>query len=279
MISDQSLVVAYSKQVPFVEDHRRVIIGMGHVKRIVEAEEHKHTDEKPLRSLTWETHVCHSIRPDHEDGFVIPYQEMMAYAEEHPEFDINEITVFAPDDAFAEFSYATEHVSYDAMIDVILSCIKSFEKINDCLDEDYSNVLDWLNARLAEVWEDRGAFPGLGPMLSAMEVPLGVLIAKQIREQASKEDNIWDIVDTVFEAPEKVLSENLAAKITPIMKQTWKAMSEERKTLFRLLSRMSISIDQAKVLFIESDRQKKRISCSDREIIENPYVIYEQTRL
>ena len=56
-------------------------------------------------------------------------------------------------------------------------------------------------------------------------------------------------------------------------------MSEERKTLFRLLSRMSISIDQAKVLFIESDRQKKRINCSDREIIENPYVIYEQTRL
>ena len=97
VIPDQSLVVAYAKQVPFVEDHRRVIIGMGHVKRIVEAKEHKHTDEKPLRSLTWETHVCHSIRPDHEDGFVIPYQEMMAYAEEHPEFDINEITVFAPD--------------------------------------------------------------------------------------------------------------------------------------------------------------------------------------
>lgn len=91
--------------------------------------------------------------------------------------------------------------------------------------------------------------------------------------------NIWDIVDAVFETPEKVLSENLAVKITPIMKQTWKAMSEERKTLFRLLSRMSISIDQAKVLFIESDRQKKRINCSDREIIENPYVIYEQTRL
>ena len=48
VVPDQSLVVAYAKQVPFVEDHRRVIIGMGHVKRIVEAEEHKHTDEKPL---------------------------------------------------------------------------------------------------------------------------------------------------------------------------------------------------------------------------------------
>ena len=188
VVPDESLVVAYAKQVPFVEDHRRVIIGMGHVKRVIEAAEHKHTDEKPLRSLTWETHICHSIRPDHKDGFVIPYQQMMEYAKEHPEFDINDITVFAPDDAFAEFSYATEHVSYDAMIDVILSCIKAFEKINDCLEEDYSNVLEWLNVRLAEVWEDRGAFPGLGPMFSAMEIPLGVLMAKQIREKASKED-------------------------------------------------------------------------------------------
>lgn len=279
VIPDRSLVVAYAKQVPFVEDYRRVIVGMGHVKRVVDAVEHKHTDEKPLRSLTWETHVCHSIRPDHKDGFVIPYQQMMKYAEEHPEFDITDITVFAPDDAFSEFSYASEHVSHDAMIDVILSCIKAFEIINDCLEEDYSNVLSWLNERLAEVWEDRGAFPGLGSMFSAMEIPLGVLIAKQIREQAANEDNIWDIVEKMFEKPEEVLSDTLASKITPIVKKTWKVMSEERKTLFRLLSRLSIGIDQAKILFNESDRRKNRIGCTDKEIIENPYVIYEQTRL
>lgn len=279
IVPDQSLVVAYAKQVPFVEDHRRVVIGMGHVKRVVEATEHKHTDEKNLRSLTWETHVCHSIRPDHEDGFVIPYQEMMNYAEEHPDFDMNSITVFAPDDAFAEFSFATEQVSYDAMIDVILSCIKAFQIINECLEDDYSNVINWLNARLAEVWEDRGAFPGLGSMFSAMEIPLGVLIAKQIREQAAQNNNIWEIVDKVFDEPIEVLSENLASLITPIMKQTWKKMSDERKTLFKLLSRFSISIDQAKILFIESDRIKNRIDCTDKEIIENPYVIYEKTRL
>ena len=279
IVPDESLAVIYAKQVPFVEDHRRVIIGMGHVKRIVEAVEHKHTDEKPLRSLTWETHICHSIRPDHKDGFVIPYQKMMEYADEHPEFDINDITVFAPDDAFAEFSFATEHVSHDAMIDVILSCIKAFEIINNCLDEDYSNVLSWLNVRLAEVWEDRGAFPGLGAMFSAMEIPMGVLIAKELKEKSSAEENIWDLVDKMFDAPETLLSENLSSKITPIVKKTWNAMSEERKTLFRLLSRMAISIEQAKILFVESDRLKNRIICSDRDIIENPYLVYEQTRL
>jgi hypothetical protein len=279
VVPDKSLVVAYAKQVPFVEDHRRVIVGMGHVKRIVEAKEYEHTDEKPLRSLTWETHICHSIRPDHSDGFVIPYQQMMRYAEEHPGFDINEITVFAPDDSFAEFSYATEHVSHDAMIDVILSSIKAFEKINECLEDDYSNVLDWLNARLVEVWEDRGAFPGLGPMLCAMEVPMGVLISKQLKEQLSKDVDIWNVVDVIFDTPEKVLTTDLADKITPIVKKTWKTMSYERKTLFRLLSRMSLSIDQAKIIFNENERLHSHINCTDRDIIENPYIIYEQTRL
>lgn len=278
IIPDESLCIAYAKQVPFIEDYKRVVVGMGHVKRVVPAVEHKHTDEKPLRSMTWETHICHSIRPDHEDGFVIPYQKMMEYANEHPDFDMASITVFAPEDAFAEFSFASEHVSYDATIEVILSCIKAFEIINSCLDEDYSNVLDWLNARLAEVWEDRGAFPGLGAMLTALEIPMGVLIARQLKDKA-KDTDIWEVVDKMFAFPDEVLSDTLAAKITPIVKQTWKALSSERKNLFKLLSRISLSIDQAKLLFFESARDKVGIECSDKEIIENPYLLYEMTRL
>ena len=279
IVPNQSLVIAYAKQVPFVEDPRRVIIGMGHVTKYIPSVEHEHTDENALRSMTWEAHICHSIRPDHQDGFVIPYQEMMEYAESHPDFDMTSIAVFAPDDAFDEFSYATEHVSYDSTIEVILSCIKAFEIINDCLDEDYSNVLAWLNAQLDQVWKDRGAFPGLGAMLTAMELPLGVLMAQQIKEEAKEQENIWDYVDKIFENPEEVLTENLAVKVTPVLKQTWKHMPSERKALFRLLSRLSLNIDQAKMLFFESERKNKQIYCTDAEIIENPYVLYEKTRL
>lgn len=279
VIPDESLCIAYAKQVPFVEDSRRVIIAMGHVKKIVPAVEHNHTDEGNLRSMTWETQICHSIRLDHKDGFVIPYREMMEYAELHSDFDMESITVYAPDDAFAEFSFASEHVSYDAVIDVILSCIKAFEIINECLDEDYGNVLTWLNERLAEVWEDRGAFPGLGAMLSSMEIPLGVLIAKQIREKSDEKDNLWELVDRLFDEPESVVSENLAEKITPIVRKTWKSMSDERRQLFQLLSRLSLSVNQAKILFLQGERTKNRIECTDKEILENPYILYEKTRL
>lgn len=52
-----------------------------------------------------------------------------------------------------------------------------------------------LNIRLSEVWEDRGAFPGMGAMLTALELPLGVLIARQIKENVKDGDDIWDSVE------------------------------------------------------------------------------------
>ncbi|WP_029202042.1 hypothetical protein [Oribacterium sp. NK2B42] len=85
VVEDESLCIAYAKQVPFVEDTKRVVIGIGHVKKIIPAIQHNCTNEGSLRSMIWETMICHSIREDHEDGFVIPYQQMMEYANDHPD--------------------------------------------------------------------------------------------------------------------------------------------------------------------------------------------------
>ena len=280
VIPDHSLCIAYAKQVPFVEDNRRVIIGVGHVKRIVPAPEHKHSNGGTLRSMIWETMVCHSMREDHKDGFVIPYQKMMEYAETHPDFDMAAITVFAPSDAFSEFSYATEHISYDSVIDVLLNCIKAFTIINECLDEDYSNVLTWLNEQLALVWEDRGAFPGLGVMLSAFGIQLGIPMAREIKSLYDDETcDFWEFVDTVIAKPGLYLSDDICKSITPIVQKTWATLKPERKQLFQLLSRFAINLDQASVFYNESQRVKKKMSCTDRDILENPYVLYEQARL
>lgn len=279
VVENESLCIAYAKQVPFVEDTRRVIVGIGHVKKIFPAVEYEHTNESTLRSMTWETMICHSIREDHKDGFLIPYRKMMKYAETHPDFDMASITVFAPDDAFDQFSYATEHVSYDAVIDVIQSCIKAFSIIKDCLDEDYTNVLEWLNRELLKVWEDRGAFPGLGAMLCALGIQQGVIIAKRMQENMEDDCDIWERLDSLIDNPKNYLEPLLAKVISPIMQKTWKKMPDERKMLFRLLSRFSLDIEQANILFHESERKKNGINCTDREIIENPYIVYEQTRM
>ena len=279
VVENESLCIAYAKQVPFVEDNRRVVVAVGHVKKIIPAVEHNHTNEKSLRSMTWETMICHSIRENHEDGFVIPYRQMMKYAEDHPDFDMSSITVFAPNDAFEEFSYATEHVSYDAVIEVIQSCIKAFSIINECLDEDYTNVLDWLNCELSKVWEDRGAFPGLGAMLCALGISQGIIVAKRMQEGIEKDCDFWKRLDALIADPKDYLEPLFAKTVTPILQETWKKMPDERKILFKLLSRFSLDIEQADILFHESDRKKNDINCTDREIINNPYIVYEQTRM
>lgn len=279
IIPNKSMCIIYAKQVPFIEDSRRVIMGLGHVTKVIPAVEHNHTDENNLRSMTWETMLCHSIRENHENGFIIPYQKMMEYADNHPEFDISSITVFAPDDAFNQFSYASEHVDYDSTIDVILSCIKSFEIINECLDEDYSNVLTWLNNKLSEVWEERGAFPGLGPVLCASGIGLGMLMAMEIMDNYDGETDFWEYIDLIFANPKQYLSQTVASAIPPVISKTWKALPDNRKLLFKLLSRFALSIEQAQVLFNEEQRKKNDIECTDLEVIENPYILYEKTRL
>lgn len=279
IVPNESLCIAYAKQVPFIEDSRRVIIGMGHVKRVIPAIEHRHTNAGSLRSMVWETMVSHSIRSNYKDGFVIPYKEMMEYANEHPDFDLSSITVFAPKDAFNEFSYATEHISHDAVIDVILSCIKAFTIINECLDEDYTNVLQWLNEQLSIVWEDRGAFPGLGAMLSAFGITLGIPMAREIKATLEKNQDLWEYVDAVIDHPRKHLPKAIADTVNSMIQKTWKGLDKERKDYLKLLSRFAINLDQANALYDASSRSKFYIECSDREIIENPYLLYEKTRL
>lgn len=279
VVVDESQCLVYAKQVPFIEDAGRVIIGIGHVKNISKIKEHKHTNAGTLRSMLWETHISHSIREDHQDGFLIPYEKVMEYAVEHLEFDVKSVFVFAPDDAFAEFSYATEHVSYDAVIEVLLSCIKSFRIINEILDEDYSNVLQWLDERLNEVWDERGAFPGLDSMLCVIKFPHGILVAKEVYDKIGEQDDIWDTLDSVFENPSKHLSKTLADGIDEFTSKVWAKMPKERKTLFKLLSRFDLSIAQGETLYQENLRLKEDIKFSDADIITNPYILYESTRL
>lgn len=185
VVPHKSLVVAYAKQVPFVDDAKRIIMGIGFVDSLTKPPDHKHTEEGKLRSILWETMIGHTIRDDRKNGFLFPYREMMEYAEEHPDFDIRTITVFAEDDYFEEFSYATEHLSYDAVISVLLQTIKSLEIVKECIPGNWQDCIDWANNRLKEVWIDRGAYPGLGAMLCAVGFKYGMIMAGEIKNQAA----------------------------------------------------------------------------------------------
>jgi hypothetical protein len=204
---------------------------------------------------------------------------MMEYAETHPDFDIRSITVFAEDEYFEEFSYATEQLSHDAVISVMLQTIKVLEIIKDCIPGNWQDCIDWTTARLNEVWLDRGAFPGLGAMLCAVGFKFGIVLANDIKNIISEGDDYEDFVAEAIQNPKDSFRPEIADSIGKTEQGAFSALSADRKTLFRLLARLSLSVEQANVLFNGEYRHKAYINCTDREIIENPYLLYERTRI
>lgn len=273
-----SLVIPYAKQVPFIDDAKRVVMGIGKITSITEPPEHNHTYDSELRSILWETMLGHSIRDDRKDGFLLPYREMMEYASDHPEFDMRSITVFAEDDYFDEFSYATEQLSYDAVISVLLQTIKALEIIKDCIPGNWNECITWCKQRLDEVWHDRGPFPGLGSMLSAIGFQSGELIAKELKAHISDLAQYETIVETALKTPTKYFSRKVLSMMSRTELDTFHALPAERKQLFWLLSRMSLTEAQAYCAYHPEARRKIGFSCTDADIIQNPYVLYEETR-
>lgn len=275
----QSLVIPYAKQVPFIDDAKRVVMGIGFVTSITDPPEHNHTDAGSLRSILWETMIGHSIRDDRKNGFLLPYHEMMEYATEHPEFDISTITVFAEDDYFDEFSYATEQVSYDAVISVLLQTIKALQIIKSCIPGNWNECIAWTKARLKEVWLDRGPFPGLGTMLHAVGFRRGEIMAREIRTHITNLSDYEVLLRKALNKPTAFFSTVVVPTLKSTEIHTFLSLSGERKNLFWLLSRMSLTDVQANTAYNPESRRKCGINCTDKEILENPYCLYEKTRM
>ena len=285
----KSLVIPYAKQVPFIEDTKRIVMGVGFVDSVIKPPEHNCTGSGGLRSILWETMIGHSIRNDCNDGFLLPYREMMEYADNNPDFDIRSITVFAEDDYFYEFSYATEHVSHDATISVLLQSIKALEIIRKCIPGNWDECIKWVKARLDEVWKDRGSFPGAGTMLYCMGFAAGLIIADEVKNDLPETESFLQALENAIKDPDRYLSKKTSATIGRTEQNAFLRLNQERKTLFWLLSRFSLSPEQAMGIFNrgytyinnkgEQKERKSYLKCSDAEMIKNPYLIYEQTRL
>ena len=175
---EQSLCFFYAKHVPFVEDSAsvRILIGVGRVLHIGAAREYAYTTKDlngKLRAMLWERMVQHSIRPDYKDGFLLPYHAAVDKAAEDPGFDPSEIAAFSPADRILEFSHASQLVSHDGAIASLLACAESLRKAKSVLPGPWDQCLQWIDARLGELWKARGPCPGLGSALSAFGLQFG----------------------------------------------------------------------------------------------------------
>ena len=280
----QSLCFFYAKKVPFVEDSGggRIIIGVGRVQHVGPCTEYNYTTKNlkgKLRSMLWELMVQHSIRPGFKDGFILPYHAALLKAAGDPEYDPAEIAAFTPDDRLLEFSHVSQLVTHDGAIAGLLACAESLRKAKVSLPGPWDQCLEWIDSRLGELWKARGPCPGLGSALSAFGLELGTFVASAIAEKVGDNADPWPFVDQVFTDPKKHLPVHLAESFGKALQEKWNRLPGERRSLLKLISRFEVSRDQATCLYVKEERAKAGIDAGDGDILANPYLLYEVTRL
>lgn len=280
---ETSLVFFYAKQVPFVEESGRVLVGAGKINKIIPSEAYEGSNSR-FGAAYWEHMVLHSIRKDGKNGFVLPYHSALEYQNEHPEFDVAEIAVVVPHDKRFEFSYAAEHVSNDSAIRVLLECIKSLEKAETLgIGENHQASIQWIHNEIAALEKLRGAYPGMGSALCAFGIEKGHFVAAEIINQLKDDkDNPWLLFEKALENPKGILSDAVAGLIPFNSKKLYQRLKEKatptRVKFLHLLSRFDLSIEQATFLFVEEEREKLGIQRNDADYLDNPYLIYEDLR-
>lgn len=270
----KSLVFIYAKHIPLIEYADRVIIGVGKIKKTGTIKEYDYSTNNPKhRSYLWERPIIHSIRESGKDGFILPYHEILELYKNGHITDVEKYIARASN--WKQFSFGSELVDNDSAIDAILSVRNSLQNCTEILDKPFLQELQWIDNQLSELWNMRGAFPGLGPVLNAFGIQNGNFFAWEINRYIHDkfnnpfEKNPWDFVLDTFNGKKLPFESSVADSIGETAKTTWGSLSEERKNYIILLSRLSLNNTQAERLY-----NIKQIF----KILVNPYMIFELSR-
>ncbi len=279
VVPQRSLAIFYAKRTPLSDDERRVIVGIGRVTAVEPPREYAYDSTPGLRSYIWDCPVRHSIRPECDDGFLMPYAQLLETASEHS-LDLEQFVAFAPADRRLEFSFAGEHVSHDGAIAALLACRGALERTRSVVDGPWDSALAWINDRMGELWRLRGPYPGLGAALKAFGIEHGTFLAWELAAQLTDNEDPWPLVDRVIRDPSD-LPTLLRDEITDTLQATWKWISErepQRLALLKLVARFELTPDQATVLWVPEVRSDWGVDVTDDDLIANPYSVYEATR-
>jgi ATP-dependent exoDNAse (exonuclease V) alpha subunit len=283
LADEHSLAFFYCKEgQPLGDQFSRLVVGVGRILKVGRLLPYDSTT--PQTYSLWDRVIQHSIRPDDSDGFLLPYHEYVRPTGDPAEDErrlglLVEIAVPADGAHIRTFSYGAELSTPDVALSILVRCLESVRAIrrHGIAKGPWLDREDWLNTQIAATWKARGAFPGLGSALEALGMRMGTALALELlsTKAISPEDDPWPVVDAVLRGtrtpPQPAYRDDLAS-----IRKTWTTLSDERRSLLRLLSRFSISPTQAINWFRTNERPKvTTATVEDAEILSNPYRICE----
>jgi hypothetical protein len=275
---NKSFVVFYVNSTPAVEDTKRVVVGIGRLKKIFKQTFYGKSAERPGPNYVWQRRLTHNFP---KEGFRLPYQE---YIEQG--VDPKDISLVIPPEYENEFKYVIEHVTDGAMLFLCERLSKTVEQIQDDISKgrvklggNWKKHHAWLQRTIEELWENRGKYPGIGSVLRFLGFSRGVTYHSEVLIPMEKENE--DILEHVLgildgdKKPEKGYQKDFEDS-----KRKWNAYSkdETKRNLLKLLMKLEISEDQVDRIIKEDRRFKSGIRFDGRAIVDNPYLIAENDK-
>lgn len=278
---ETSLIFFYCKHTPLSEPNERVIVGVAKVRKAPGSilEYSYPNNYTGHRSHPWDRCVEHTLTDKNPDGILLPYHELLEFvATDKLDLDLKEFAAYAPD--FMQFSYASELVEHDTAIDALLNMAESLRKIGTVLGKKNVEELAWIDNEISKIWDMRGAFPGMGAVLSATGLAEGNSIAWEVEKHIRTKDgdmlttDPWQIFEESVLSPDKHLKTKGTKLFNNTVKFLWRTMPAKKKAFCKLLSRCQLTNDQA-ILVVQ---HYKDMEVSLEEFTGNLYLLYEKTR-
>ena len=271
--NNESLIFPYTKFVPMTDTPGRVIVGVGKITSIGNQTNYEYKkgytpSEKDIYPAFWERTIQHTIREDSQNGFLIPFEDIKKFLDKHPDLNPDELIPIVKPEFKYDFSYGTFQVSYDATIwalNRLKEVLYRYLELNIAQNIDWNSCITWLEAEIDRIWEARGVFPGLGAVLAAANVDYGYDTAEKLHSQYA-DDKLFDAILSNLNS--FGLNSNNKADLKDFL------TVEPYKSYFHLISRLSLSYEQADFLF---NKLKKDDIFFIESVNKNPYSLFEDS--
>lgn len=260
----------YSNPFSEGEEDNYVVVGVSRIKKIGDFHYYENTSDQIKADyaggVIWQKPIT-SNYPD--EGLVIPYWNYMG-----DEAALDRIVIKPLHRA--PFKYGSREVTNDDAIEIINQMIHSVDALIELGDttENWNERKKWLNSVLAELWTARGPYPGFAAALINMR--LEELVQPYIFLTDERDRKVFrDEVRLLMEGDQDEVSGHRPVNLRAVRREFQLREEEEQRLLFDILPRFDISAVQMERIVGEK-REDVSITASLAEIVENPYIIFEQ---
>ncbi len=262
----------YSNPFSENEENNYVVVGVSRLKKISPLlfydDASEEAKEKYEGAFIWQMPITSNYP---EKGFCIPYQKYM-----DDEDKLNKIVVKPLNRS--PFKFGSREVSNDDAIEIINQLIAAVDALIEFNDtsQNWKERKDWLNKVLAEIWAARGPYPGFPAVLECLK--LNSLISDYIAlTNYADMKNYVANVRAFLDGEDDDIAKNFSVPEQRTIRRKYQLNTDDNTAdfLFNVLARFDLKANQVQAL-VSDDREKVSVTATIDEMIENPYIIFEQ---